>query len=385
MANRADRMLSAIEATDGLGYWDDPLRSLENILGDSLSDLEHFLPLWIARIERDIRPSGDWESDRERWLREAITRRDGLEGLARVARATRRPEAVTAWCRAVVAQGDWATSLAVYEEAAALISSATWRGDFLDGAALAAQVLKRKDRTTKLESAWLGAPSLVRLLRWLLAEDPSAVALKKRSSLALDANATRSPRLLGLLHVLVGNVPAAANVLKKAPGLGWSTGDHPGHLLFSVFAWLCGRPHPGSVCEELAQTLSGPGGSEFENETEFVGHDSGDARKDPQLAKPSVIDALQRADILTNFSRDDRKEALAALKSAATKRMDGVLGEKRRRHYAHAALLVACCVELEERREKESSSPWAEALRARTSHFPAFQRELRAALARIQS
>src|SRR5436190_15968914 len=44
-----------------------------------------------------------------------------------------------------------------------------WRGELLDGAALAAQQLRRSDVVQRLEAAWVGAPSLVRLLRWLVA------------------------------------------------------------------------------------------------------------------------------------------------------------------------------------------------------------------------
>ena len=94
-----------------------------------------------------------------------------------------------------------------------------------------------------------------------------------------------------------------------------------------------------------------------------------------------IIDALERAGARAHLSRDDRKVMLDAMKTAAVRRTDGVLGEKRRRHYGHAAMFVACCLELDDRSGKATAtSPWAEALRARTSRFPAFQQELRAAL-----
>jgi hypothetical protein len=72
----------------------------------------------------------------------------------------------------------------------------------------------------------------------------------------------------------------------------------------------------------------------------------------------------------------DRTTALDAMRAAASKRTDGVTGEKRRRPYEHAATLVGCCVEP----DRQGSAAWLEALRARTSRFPAYHEAFRAAL-----
>lgn len=106
-AERADAIFQALESTDSLSHFRGPLQAMESALGKALPEIEEFLSLWIARLEREARPSDDWESEQERWLREAITRRDGLAGLERMARGTKRPEVVRAWCDAVVAAGDW--------------------------------------------------------------------------------------------------------------------------------------------------------------------------------------------------------------------------------------------------------------------------------------
>lgn len=74
---------------------------------------------------------------------------------------------------------------------------------------------------------------------------------------------------------------------------------------------------------------------------------------------------------------------LDAMQAAARRRTDGVLGEKRRRHYGHAAKLIACCVELDRAGSMAAATlAWAEGLRGRTSRFPAFQQELLKALTR---
>ncbi|WP_147451069.1 hypothetical protein [Corallococcus llansteffanensis] len=396
VAARADAIAAAIDEANGVSYFSDPVEELQTALGGTLPDMDVFLSAWISRLERDAKPASLWESKKERWLRAAIGRRDGIAGLERIARTTKRPEAVQAWCEAVKAAGDRSKMLRAYETGAALVTSRGWRGNFLDGAALAAQLLGRKDANKKLEAAWLGAPSLTRLLRWLLAGERTSVMVRKRAASALKASPTKSPRLVGFLHILVGDIEPAAMRLARAPGLGWSSGDHPGHLLFPVFAWMLGGAPKGSVRAQLAQVLLQP--LDLEDDAGFalldLEDDAGLALLDevgteqdagPRLSTPSVIDALQRAEVTRHLTAQERGVALTAMKAAATKRTDGVLGEKRRRHYGHAAALVACCVELEDVTGRASSaSPWAEALRARTSRFPAFQEALRAPLAQAR-
>ena len=42
------------------------------------------------------------------------------------------------------------------------------------------------------------------------------------------------------IHVLHGELEPAARLLAAAPGLGWSSGEHPGHLLLPLFMRLLG-------------------------------------------------------------------------------------------------------------------------------------------------
>ena len=382
VAGRVDAIAAAVDETNGLAYFSDPVEELQAALGGTLPDRDAFLSAWISRLERDAKRASPWESEKERWLRVAIGRRDGVAGLERIARTTRHPEAAQAWCDAVKAAGDVSKLLRAYETSATLVTTRGWRGNFLDGAALAARLLGRKDANKKLEAAWLGAPSLTRLLRWLLSGEPTSVTLRKRAASALKASPTKSPRLVGFLHLLVGDIGSAAMRLARAPGLGWSNGDHPGHLLFPVFAWMLGGAPKGSVRAELAQVLLHP--LDLEDVAEFALLDEAVTEQDarPRLPTPSAIDALQRAEATRPLTVQERGVMLTAMKDAATKRTDGVLGEKRRRHYGHAAALVACCVELED--GTDSDSPWAEALRTRTSRFPAFQEALRAPLAKAR-
>jgi hypothetical protein len=291
-----------------------------------------------------------------------VARREGTNGLERIARATRRPEAVAAWCDAVVKDGDWEKALAAYEEAVALVTSELWRGPLLDGAALAASTLERKDAAKKLEAAWLGAPSLARLLRWFAADDAKGASLRKRAAQALETCPTRSSRVVAFLHLVVGDVPAAAKALESAPGLGWSSDDHPGHVLFAAFAWLLANGTTGGVTAKVVEGLSHAPRSLLEPDDPSA-----------KLPTPTVLAVLDRAEVRSRITVKHRAAALDAMRTAASRRTDGVTGEKRRRHYEHAAMLVACCVEA----DRQGSAAWLEALRARTSRFPAYQEALR--------
>ncbi len=366
---RVAEILKAAEDVQGIGALIEPVHAMEEALGRSLPDLNVFLDGWIAHLEASAGPDGEWESEQERWLRDAVGRREGTKGLARIARATRRPQAVAAWCDAIVNDGDWKAARAAYEEAVTLVTSGLWRGEFLDGAALAASKLERKDATKKLEAAWLGAPSIARLQRWLVADDANGATIRKRAAAALEKTPTRSSRLVALLHVLVGDVPAAAKALKSAPGLGWSNDDHPGHLLFPAFAWMVANGPPTGVTANVVEVLDIEPRSLLESSLEA---------QDPstRLSTPTARAVLDRAEVRSRLTVKDRAAALDAMRTAASKRTDGVTGEKRRRHYEHAAMLVGCCVEA----DLQGSAAWLDALRARTSRFPAYQEALRAAL-----
>ncbi|MBY0276115.1 hypothetical protein K2Z84_12285 [Candidatus Binatia bacterium] len=376
LAERADAVIAAIDLASGASYVDDPVDVIAAALDHEVPELDAFLPLWIARLEREAETgSADRESRYERWLRAAVGRREGIEGLARLARTTKRVEAARAWCEALVEKRDWKGALAAYEECAALVKAHHARGELLDGAALAARELGRKDLPEKLEAAWLAAPSLVRLARWLAAGTPSAAIMRRRAAVAVDTSPTKSPRILGLLRLITGDVKAAATLLSKAPGLGWSRDEHPGHLLFPAFAWLLGGAPAGSARGDLSAALHEPLHDAIDA---FFADDT--QRSEPRLSCPSIIELLEVAQVARRVGAGDRPLIIEAMRRAASRRVDGVLSEKRRRHYGHAATLVACRAEIGGGAGDTSASSWLERLRARTSRFPAFQQELRRAL-----
>ena len=289
----------------------------------------------MKRLGR-FKPSKDeWESDQERWLREAVFRLDGVKGLERLARATRRPQACLAWCQALADRGDWTAALRAYETAAKLVGPAHWRGRLLDGAALAAQELRRPDLPARLETAWRAAPTLTRLMRWLVASGDAPATVRATSKKALRRCPKSAGRQMGLLRMLVGDVAGAGSLLSKAAGLGWSDPDHPGHTVFPLLAMLLST---GEIGDALTNELDATARDVLESSAL-----TDDERK-RTLYTPSIA-ALMRAVRPSIAVRDvDAGTAFEAMRTAAEKRVQGILGNSRRQHYGHAALLAASCV-----------------------------------------
>lgn len=376
--SRPTAITEAIDAVHGIASFWSPLEQMERVAVGPLPDLETFLPAWVKHLDQQPPSEDEWDDDRSRWLREAILRLEGVAGLERVARKTKKPEALHAWCKALVDREQWVEALGAYDDAAEMVGESHWRGDFLDGAALAAQQLGKRDATKRLQAAWLGAPTLVRLLRWLGAGSPAASTVLKRAKQALEVSPTKSGRQLGLLHLLTGNAREAAKLLAKAPGLGWSRDDHPGHILFPAFAGMLTDGTKAAISSQLFAGLQ-------EIPRDPLDWDYGE-RRGPRLDTPAVADLIAATGPGAKLDAKSHTAMLEAMRSAATKRVEGILGNKRRRHYAHAATLVACCVELAPVVGKQKPiATWMESLRKEYSRFYAFQEELRGALASISS
>jgi len=382
LEDRADALCQAIDALQEVACLWKPLEQMERVATGPLSELDAFLPRWVEHLERQSPSESEWDDDRDRWLREAVWRLEGVAGLERIARKTRKPQALRAWCEALAGGGEWAEALRAWDDAIKLAYESHWRGEFLDGAALAAQQLGRRDATRRLEAAWRGAPSLVRLLRWLLAGTASASTVVKRARKAIDHCPGKAGRQLGLLHLLTGDAHDAAKVLAKARGLGWSDEDHPGHLLFPAFAGLLAEGT--RIKTKLGAGLFADLRHEPRDSSDMDREDDDGAN--PRLAVPSVAELIARARLGARIDVRDRVAMLKAMQAAARKRVAGILGNKRRRHYDHAAILVACCLELDPVAGKPGAiAKWVADLRRKYSRFYAFQKEVDHALAEVSS
>lgn len=219
LRDRADAILRALEQVEGVGTLANPIKDMEDVSAGALPDLTAFLPLWVKRLQR-FRPSQDeWETEHERWLREAVFRADGIDGLERLARKTKRPRACLAWCEALADQGDWTAALKAGDAAASLVRQSHWRGQLLDRAALAAQELGRSDLSKRLEASWRTAPTMTPPLRWLAVGGGDDERIRSKAAKSLARCPKTAARQMGLLRVLVGDVAGAAAVA-SSPGLG---------------------------------------------------------------------------------------------------------------------------------------------------------------------
>jgi hypothetical protein len=367
LRNRADAMVRALEQVEGVGTLLSPIMDMEDVSAEVLPDLMAFLPLWVKRLER-FRPSKDeWETEHERWLREAVFRADGVGGLERIARKTKRPQACLAWYEALAEQGDWTAALKACDAAARMVRESHWRGELLDGAALAAQVLGRPDLSKRLEAAWRAAPTMSRLLRWLAVDGDEYERIRSKAAKSLARCPKTATRQIGLLRVLVGDVTGAAAVLAKSPGLGWSDPDHPGHTLFPLLAMLLSN---GTIGGASMTELEATGRDPLES---FAVPD--DEHK-PRLRTPSIMVLIQSVRPSIALTDPDRDAVIDAMRIAAEKRTEGILGNSRRQHYGHAALLVASCVAFAPKRRAPELLKWATDLRQRYSRRHAFREEL---------
>jgi hypothetical protein len=373
LPDRPGAVFKAIENAKPIGSMLNPIAEMEGVSAGALRDLGAFLPRWVKHLGRRRPPKDDWESDHERWLREAVLRLDGANGLERLARKTKQPQACLAWCEALVDRGDWAGALHAYDASAVLVGKSHRRGELLDGAALAAQQLKRSDLAERLAAAWHAAPTLARLLRWLVTgvRRPSALRVNARK-IVLRCPKTAG-RQLGLLRLLAGDISAAADLLSRAPGLGWSSDEHPGHLLFPSFALLLAnrtsRRVPDALLAHLDSTCRDP--------LEVLSPDDG---RRPKLGTPSIATLVRGVSPTITFVEDDLRSMVDSMRVAAERRVEGILGRSRRRLYGHAALLVASCVALAPAGGGKDLAAWMIGLRQQYSRRHAFKDELRRAL-----
>jgi len=357
-SKRGKAVLSAVDDVRGIGLFWEFLHELEQEAVEPLPDLDGFLVQWKALVQERVQPDRDSgrDTDEDRWLREAVQRMQGPEGLAEVGRASKRADDLRAWCQALVEAGDWEGALAAYDEAAELVSDNDYaRGDFLDGAALSAQQLGRKDLPARLERAWRRAPSIVRLRRWLGSSRTKKVLLA-RAGEALAAVPEHAYRQRALLHVLGADFSAAAELLASAHGFGWSHAAHPGHLLFPLFVSLLGgvelRGEPAQESDELALLSE---------------------RDEPRLPMPETADLIRLAGIGAPKDPATRAAVLESMRTAAEKRIADVAKNKRRRRYGHAASLALAYAQVD---SSATGAKWLEGIRHAYRRYSALRREL---------
>jgi hypothetical protein len=208
---------------------------------------------------------------------------------------------------------------------------------------------------------------MTRLLRWLAIDGDEHARIESRAARSLARCPKTATRQIGLLRVLVGDVTGAAAVLAKSPGLGWSNPDHPGHTVFPLLAMLLSNVTIGdALVTELEATSRDPQESLAMTEEEHK----------PRLRTPSIVVLIQRVRPSIALTDPDRDAVIDAMRIAAEKRTEGILGNSRRQHYGHAALLVASCVACAPESRASELLRWAADLRQQYWRRHAFRDEL---------
>ncbi len=272
----------------------------------------------------------------------------------------------------LVEAGDWEAVLSACEEAARAVMDQEFdRAFFLDGAALAAQELGRAGLAERLEAAWRAAPTMVRLRRWLGAAS-SRSELLDFAVVALAVCPPRFSRQSAFLNLLSGRFIPAATLLSEAPGLGWSLSDHPRHLLFTALCRLLGGGSSGFF--RTVPTLSKRHAQEDEP---WIGEGAVDR---PRIPSPSVEALIERAGVDRIPSPLERGMVIEALRTAAEKRLAGIVESNRRSHYSHGAWLAVACVAVD---ESQDSLAWLAHVRESYRRRSALQKEFQVFLATL--
>lgn len=201
--------------------------------------------------------------------------------------------------------------------------------------------------------------------------------MRAKAKKALTRCPKTAGRQLGLLRVLVGDVDAAADLLSQAPGLGWSSEAHPGHMLFPLFAVLLANRTSRKVRDTLLADLESTG----RDPLEALSPD--DVEGTPKLGTPSIVPLIQDLSSSITLADEDRHSMVDAMRIAAEKRVEGILGHSRRRHYGHAAMLAGLCVALAPADRGKDASAWIAGLRQKYNRRHAFREELTRAMSSL--
>ena len=329
---------------------------------------------WTRYLEGQPVPERGWEGDHDALgFGKPSVRVEGPAGLERIARKTKQPSALRAWCAAMAESGEWAQALRACETAAKLIREPRGRAEFLDGAARA-----RISSIGLMPVPGLSPPGS-RIHHWSVwsggwdgqagSGSPGEARPEGASKVPCEG---RPPT--GAAQPSVGNPQASADLLARAPGLGWSSDDHPGRLLFPAFALLL-EDRNQKLSPELLAGVREPREDfgEFGLEEEVVPANS---------SGPSVAELIDASGCDKKLRRPERAVLFDAMRAAATRRVEGIVKQQRRSHYGSVAQLVACCQLLAPTVDKEKAiTAWIDGLRDKYSRFHAFQKELAAATA----
>ena len=369
-------------------YYLAPSLNLHTISGtrrEELPDLEPFLPAWIEVLAAHT--DGIWAADRQRLLTEAAVWRSGIDGLAEVARrpGPRQPTTYLAWIDALAKAGP-ADAAAAAREGLALPGLPGERAaDMADRLATATLRLGHTSRSLAARrQAWRAAPSRQRLLA-MVAAAQAAGSLSATKAAEADDLPDAPERLTAELLLLADRPDEAADLLAKAPPLGWSGAGHPGAVVLPcLMVAATGRPVPPdttvmgrqfAAIDTIGARDAMPSAGGFPGDAETSGQIAGGqpGGQAPQIA----LSALLAQRLSAQVTPEQRQRWLALAQSTVEQRVNAVVTSKHRGAYARVAELAAACAEtLTLSKDTPVGEAFLGQVRTRYPRHVAFRREL---------
>ncbi|MHB1461235.1 MAG: hypothetical protein ACYC1M_08150 [Armatimonadota bacterium] len=256
MSTPEDRIPRMLEELESLYHVGDNI-SLSYIMNadtEPLPGMDDSLQTWIAELK--VIDAIDATGYRLRWwrplLREAVVLRNGLDGLAELARESGdvHPEAYQEWMMTLRKSGDNTSAVSVAREAIERIVSTREKARIAD--ALATMTVQTGDSDLAVDArkqAWRASPSLLRLLRYIvegsldrhtvdtrLDEELAGVSDGSGAHLPASYGSAQTPRLCLLLHLLAHDYNFVIQQSSKADHTMWGHADQPGPVVFPFLA-----------------------------------------------------------------------------------------------------------------------------------------------------
>lgn len=346
-ASREPSVWDALAVAHALSPVRDPLAAMASAAPSPLAGFDDFAQGWTVRLEyADPSPrTGAFETEHERWLREAVARTRGADGLRALAMRTGRPAVFDAWISALRSEGRADDALSATATAMLTVRDGSHRARYAERRVrLALSLGRTEDAHHALRDAWRAEPTVPRLLRVATFGDPpSHVLVERVRSLQVEVPAS-DERLAGVVALVLGSYDDAVRILAASRGLGWSDPRHAGHALFAAVAkTLLGRMHTASSLPRVGFCIGvgRPPPDAVTPPSTAIAED--DAL--PPLPEAHLGEVLDRALRLHPVNDAVRRAMLDALRKAALRRAEESTSSQRRSAYDHAASLVTVCAE----------------------------------------
>jgi hypothetical protein len=361
LSQRCQLLFDVLDALYGLGTSALGLQSLIDADKAPLPDMELFLPRWLEFLrsqEHGRKPGAalfQGEQHSQWLLREAVQLEKGIAGLQDLARerGARNPEAYHQWISALIAEKDVEKSVFAAREAAERIHANKDRACMAE---VWAELARRADHPGAVlgarRLAFRASPSARRLLEYCAEGNPGQSALRARIKTELEYAETcdepPSPRLMAVLDLLLGHVELAMQSLEDSSMLGWSSKDHPGHVLFPALLLVSSgilQPESESILARLWSQLDSILGLRVDGPEAHHEIFAACSLEHPNKISVSCRALLEPALGRLRLNKERRRALLKDLQEVTLKRVHSIVGNRFRRAYERASLVSVACAE----------------------------------------